>query len=86
MFTFQSLEVSKPFSYSLFPVEGNKSWDFFYVTTNSEIRLHRIRCYKFGKVTIYKNGALFVSRTIEGLMTHLIGRPIASCFQKGTYF
>ena len=77
----QLLEGSKPFSYCLLSIKENKLWDFYYVIEGNEISHHRIKCYKFGKVTVYKNAGMFLSRTLEGLMTHLIGRPLSSCFQ-----
>jgi len=77
----QFLENSKPFSYHLLCKEKDKLWDFFYLTEFGEICCHRIKCYKFGKLIIYKNGGHFLSRTLEGLMSHLIGHPLSSCFQ-----
>ena len=79
----QILESSKPFSYYLICKKENALWDFFYITESGEISHHRIKCYKIGKLTIYKNAGEFLSRTLEKLMSHLIGRPISSCFQVG---
>mgnify|MGYP003956980431 FL=1 len=79
--TTQALKGAKPFSYCLVCVEKGKFWDLFYVTESGEISYHKIRCYKIWKLKIYKNAGQYLSRTIEGLMAHLIGRPLSSCFQ-----
>jgi len=79
----QYLEGFKPFSYCLVCKEEDKLWDFFYVTEDGEISQHRIKCYEIGKIRVYKNAGHFLSRTLEELMTHLIGRPISSCLQIG---
>ena len=79
----QLLKGLRPFSYYLLCKETEKLWDFFYVKESGEIGCHRIQCYKFGKLKIYKNAGPFCSETLEGLMAHLIGRSLASCFQIG---
>lgn len=77
----QKLNIFEPFSYCLICKEKDRVWDFFYITEDGELSYHLIKCYKFGKLKVYKNAGEFLSKNLEGLMTHLIGRPLSSCSQ-----
>lgn len=77
-FASKALRGSQPFSYILLAAKAS-SWDFFYVKANGEIKHHRIKRYYLGNLSIYKNGGHFLSKTLEGLLSYLVGRPLSLC-------
>ena len=64
-------------TYILHMLEEDKKWLFAFVGPNGQIKIHLIRCYSIGRLTIFKNGSTFLSRTIGGLLNYLIQGDIA---------